>query len=268
MRFPLSRQQVRLLFGALTLLSIQGLVTPRPAWAGCSNLVHSHVQNHGALANLDALITGWTAMEIESNPVDDLSTRHKPSRPLPCSGPSCSGRVPFPVAATVVGVVDLLQWGVLPGSFELVPLPGRKEWAVESLADLTSQPSLVFHPPRCHPHLGLSYFGHCRFRGEFESGITHSVLVPRFSFASCEASPEHQVRPIGNHGGPYSGSSDKLGRMIMFPARVRKRVEKRSTSEKRSLRLRRYPRSSCRGARSITGLNDVRPQPLGIAQAF
>ncbi len=148
MRFLLSRQQVRLLIGELMLLSIQGLVMPRPAWAGCSNLVHSHAQNHGALVNLDALITGWTATERGGDPVVDLSTRHKPSRRLPCSGPSCTGRVPLPASATGVGAVDPVQWGVLPNSFELVPSPGRKEWADESLADLTGHPSLVFHPPR------------------------------------------------------------------------------------------------------------------------
>ncbi len=101
-------------------------------------------QKHGASVNLDALITGRTSTEIES----DLATRPKPSRPLPCSGPSCSGRVPLPVSASVVGAVNPVQWGVLSDSFDLVPSPGTTEWADESLPDLTVNPSRVFHPPR------------------------------------------------------------------------------------------------------------------------
>src|SRR5271157_4016511 len=61
MRFLLSRQQVRLLIGAAMLLSIQGLLASRPAWAGCNQLVHSNIQKLGASVNLDALITGWTS---------------------------------------------------------------------------------------------------------------------------------------------------------------------------------------------------------------
>ena len=148
MRFLLSRQQVRLVIGAVMLLLIQGLLAPRPAGAGCNHLVRSNSQKHRASVNLDALITGWTSTEIESDPADDLATRPKPSRPLPCSGPSCSGRVPLPVSASVVGAVDPVQWGVLSDSFDLVPSPGTTEWADESFPDLIGNPSRVFHPPR------------------------------------------------------------------------------------------------------------------------
>jgi hypothetical protein len=148
MRLLLSRQQFRLLIGAVMPLLIQGLLAPRPAWAGCNNLVHSNIQKHGASVNLDTLITGWTSTEIESDPAGDLETRPKPTRPLPCSGPSCSGRVPLPVSASVVGAVDLLQWGMLSDPFDLVPSPGKTVWADEGLPDLTGNPSRVFHPPR------------------------------------------------------------------------------------------------------------------------
>jgi hypothetical protein len=130
------------------LLLIQGLLEPRPAWAGCNNLVHSKIQKHRAWVNLDTLITGWTSTAIESTLAGDLATRPKPSRPLPCSGPSCSGRIPLPVSASVVGAVDLLQWGLLSDSFDLLPSPGRTEWADESLPDPTGNPALIFHPPR------------------------------------------------------------------------------------------------------------------------
>jgi hypothetical protein len=130
------------------LLLIPGLLAPRPAWAGCNDLVRSHGQKHGVSASLDALITGRTSTEIESDPAGDLATRPKPSRPLPCSGPSCSGRVPLPVSASGVGAVDLVQWAVFSDSLDLVPSPGRTEWADESLADLPGNPSRIFHPPR------------------------------------------------------------------------------------------------------------------------
>ncbi len=148
MRFLLSRQRVRLVIGAALLLSIQGQVAPRVAWAGCNNLVHSNVPNLGASVNLDALIIGRVSMEVESNAAGDLPTRPKPPHPLPCSGPSCSGRVPLPVSASVVGAADLVQWAVLSSSLDLVPSPGSTEWADESLPDLTGTPSRVFHPPR------------------------------------------------------------------------------------------------------------------------
>ena len=126
------------------LLSIQGQFAPRPAWAGCNKLVHSSVQNHGASVNLDTLITGWTSTEISSAP----ATRPNPSRPLPCTGPTCSGRVPLPVSTSVVGSVDLVHWAVLSDSLDLVPSPIRTAWIDESLPDSTGNPSHVFHPPR------------------------------------------------------------------------------------------------------------------------
>jgi hypothetical protein len=148
MRFLLSRQQVRLGIGAILLLLIQGLLAPRPAWAGCNHLVRSNVQKFGAFADLDALITGGVSTGIESDPVGDAAARPKPSRPLPCSGPSCSGRVPSPVSTAVVGAVDLDQWGVLSDSLDIARPPGTAEWADESLLDLPGNPSRIFHPPR------------------------------------------------------------------------------------------------------------------------
>jgi hypothetical protein len=149
MRFWSSRQHVRSLIGAVLLLLIQGPLAPRLAWAGCNDLAHSNTQKHGAWVHLDALVTGWTSTEIDSSPAGDLATLPKPSRPLPCSGPSCSGRVPLPVSASVAGAMDLLQWGLLSDAFDLVPSTGRTEWVDESLPDLTGNPARVFHPPRC-----------------------------------------------------------------------------------------------------------------------
>jgi hypothetical protein len=149
MNFWASRQNVRLLIGAVLLPLIEGLLAPGPAWAGCNNLVHSDIQKQGAWVHLDALVTGWTSTEIENAPAGDLATLPKPSRPLPCSGPSCSGRVPLPVSASVVSAVDRLQWGMLSDAFDLVPSPGRTEWVDETLPDLTGNPARVFHPPRC-----------------------------------------------------------------------------------------------------------------------
>ncbi len=148
MRFLLSRQRVRLVIGAALLLLIQGLLAPRPSWAGCNNLVHSNGHKLGPSGNLAALIIGRVSREIENEAAGDLASRSRPSRPLPCSGPSCSGRVQLPVSTSVVCAVDLVEWAVLSNSLDLVPSPGSTEWADESLADLTGTPSRVFHPPR------------------------------------------------------------------------------------------------------------------------
>ena len=205
MRFLLSRRQVRLLIGAAMLLLIQGTHAPA-GLGGMQQPCSFECSETRGIVNLDALITGWTSTEIESDPAGDLSTRPKPSRPLPCSGPSCSGRVPLPVSASVVGAVDPVQWGVLSDSFDLVPSPGRTEWADESLPDLTVNPSPVFHPPRHPLILGLSYVGHCGLGGEFECGITHAVLVPRVSLPSVprlsESWDEAQQKPRWSYSIP------------------------------------------------------------------
>ncbi len=148
MRFLLSRQRFRLLIRVALLLLIQGALAPRPVWAGCNNLAHSNGQQHRASVNLDALIIGRVSLEIESSAASNLAARRNPSRPLPCSRPSCSGRVPLPASASVPGTVDRVQWAAFSDPLDLVPSPGRRKWADATFPDLTTNPSRVFHPPR------------------------------------------------------------------------------------------------------------------------
>jgi hypothetical protein len=88
------------------------------------------------------LITGEGRISHE----DNLSGM--PGRPQPCSGPSCSSRVPLPGSAAPSIVQTLDQWGLLPGLFDLSPPVAKACLDDESLSHLPSEPTRIFHPPR------------------------------------------------------------------------------------------------------------------------
>ena len=208
MRFLLSRQQVRLVIGAAMLLLIQGLLAPWSAWAGCNHLVRSHGQNQGASVNLDldALITGRTSTEIESDPAGDLATRPKSSRPLPCSGPSCSGRVPLPVSASMVGAVNLVQWGVPATHSTCSPRPAGRNGLTKAFPISPATPPAFFILPALPLLiLGLSYVGHCGAGLAANSSVeSHTPCwFLGFRFPLCHASPNRGMKPSRNHGGGH-----------------------------------------------------------------
>jgi hypothetical protein len=152
MRFASSRQLFRLGLGAIALLLVLGPFAPRPAWAaGCNHLVTSKVPYSQAFASLDALITGARPLTLDRDLTGGLPHRSKPSSPLPCSGPSCSGRVPFPspLSTALTGADSLNHWGLL--CFESLD-PARPTVRKHRECDIDSHAagvlSPVFHPPR------------------------------------------------------------------------------------------------------------------------
>ena len=121
------------------------------AWAGCSPFAHSKGQEFRSFANLDQLITSANSPLSQGDPGQPSPGRSDRGRPLPCSGPSCSGRVPLssPLSSTFSGVDHLSDWGLL--SFESL---NPRRFAVRRHRDgeFLLHPSLglssVFHPPR------------------------------------------------------------------------------------------------------------------------
>jgi hypothetical protein len=133
---------VRLGIGAALLLVVSGGLTPRPAQAGCEHPFGVEIRTAWSADHLDPLITGRARASLDGN------RPGSPGRPQPCSGPSCSGRIPLP-ASTAPSVVQTLdQWGLLPGLFDLSPPVADGCRDNEPLFCLPAAPSRIFHPPR------------------------------------------------------------------------------------------------------------------------
>jgi hypothetical protein len=86
---------------------------------------------------------------LEGEHSERVPVRSRPSRPLPCSGPSCSGKIPLPFSTALSTVENLDHWG-LP-SLDSVDLQGalmRRRMEGDGFLHLSTIPSRVFHPPR------------------------------------------------------------------------------------------------------------------------
>jgi hypothetical protein len=144
MRSTSRTHRVRLGIGATLLLSVLGGLAPRPARAGCDHPFGVEIRNAWSAARLDPLITGGsrTLTWLEGN------RPGSPWRELPCSGPSCSGRVPMPTQAAPSVVQTLDDWGVLPGRFDPSPPGAEACRGDEPLSHPPAEPSRIFHPPR------------------------------------------------------------------------------------------------------------------------
>ena len=151
MRFASCKQLGRLGIRAIAMLLVLAPFAPGSAQAGCSHFAVSKGQELRTFANLDQLITGADSPLIHGDLARPVPGRSDPGRPLPCSGPSCSGRVPFPspLSTAFSGVNSLSDWGLL--SIESL-MPWRPTVRKHRDGDFLphSSPGLspVFHPPR------------------------------------------------------------------------------------------------------------------------
>jgi hypothetical protein len=144
-----SRQLIRLAIGAVVSLLILGVFTPCQARADCSHGVFSKVEKTHVFSQLDRLADLSAAYSLDGEHFRGLPVRSKPARPLPCSGPSCSGKIPLPFSTAFSTVESLDHWG-LP-NFDSVDLQGplmQKRIEGDSFLYLSTNPSRVFHPPR------------------------------------------------------------------------------------------------------------------------
>lgn len=151
MSFASCKQLARLGIRATVLLLVLASFAPASAWAGCSHSAVSKGHEFRTFANLDPLITGVNSPLVQGDLARPLPGRSDPGRPLPCSGPSCSGRDPLssPLSTAFSGVDNLSDWGLL--SFDSLT-PWRSTVRRHRDGDFLSHPSLglspVFHPPR------------------------------------------------------------------------------------------------------------------------
>ena len=119
MRSLSRRLLVRLGIGAIMLLLVLGGLAPRPARAGCDHPFGVEIRGAWSAAHLDPLITGGSRAMLGHD------RSGMPGRPLPCSGPTCSGRVPLP-ASSAPSVVQTLD-PVGPPPRRLRPFAARGE---------------------------------------------------------------------------------------------------------------------------------------------
>jgi hypothetical protein len=150
MSFASCKQVARLGTRAIMLL-VLALFAPGSAWAGCSHSAFSKGHEFQKFANLDQLITGANSPMGQGDLTRPSPERSDPGRRLPCSGPSCSGRVPLssPLSTAFSGVDNLSDWGLL--SFDSLA-PWRSTVRLHRDGAPLPHPSLglspVFHPPR------------------------------------------------------------------------------------------------------------------------
>jgi hypothetical protein len=151
MSFASCKQLARLGIRAIGLLLALGPFAPGSAWAGCSHSAFSKGHESRTFASLDPLITGANSPLVYGELAQPSPGRSDPRRPLPCSGPSCSGRVPLssPLSTAFSGIDNLSDWGLL--SVDLLA-PWRSMVRRHRDGDPLPYPSVelspVFHPPR------------------------------------------------------------------------------------------------------------------------
>jgi hypothetical protein len=153
MSFAWCKQLARPGIRAIAMLLVLAPFAPGSAWAACGHVAASRGQESRMFATLDHLITGVDSPPLHGDLTRPLPGRSNHGRPLPCSGPSCSGRVPLssPLSTAFSSVHNLSDWGLL--SFESLP-PWRLGVRRHRDRELLPHPSIgrspVFHPPRSH----------------------------------------------------------------------------------------------------------------------
>jgi hypothetical protein len=133
----------RLATAALFVLAVDQYVALRTARAGCSHLVVSQTERSFHFNRLDTLIVG---APLTAAPFDQ-SPQPAPARRPPCSGPSCSSRVPFPLPGATEGSSGLDQWAACTLALaELVIAPAGRTTDDRTPRSIVRKPS-IFHPP-------------------------------------------------------------------------------------------------------------------------
>jgi len=147
MRSGYPKRLVRWGIGALTLLAVHALGAPPAARAGCSHLVVSQSDRLVGLNRLDAFIVGDLSSMVSNDRVQDPWQQQSRNRRLPCSGPSCSDRVPSPPSTTSHGSEGTDQWGAL-NTLALHPIGSPSDKTIDEpiFRSMGLKPS-IFHPP-------------------------------------------------------------------------------------------------------------------------
>jgi hypothetical protein len=137
----------RLLTGALIVLLVHEFFAPRAAEAGCNHLVFSQSDRLVDFNRLDTLIVAASSSLPSMEQAQDPLRQQPPERRVPCSGASCSSRVPFPVSTASRGFKGFDQWGALSALVrKQFVSPAEKTIAKPALRSTVYKLS-IFHPP-------------------------------------------------------------------------------------------------------------------------
>jgi hypothetical protein len=140
-----SRRLISLATAALGLLVVSGLAAPGSAWAGCNHLVSSRFDALREFDQLDELIQGGP---ITRSSDDRAEASRRPNRDKPCSGASCSGRMPLPVSTASQGSEGSEQWGALAPSVVGIDFAAATRHGDEPGTHSRGEAASIFHPPR------------------------------------------------------------------------------------------------------------------------
>jgi hypothetical protein len=152
MRSGRFKRVVRLGTGALMVLTFHGFCAPAPAQASCSHRIGSPSALITSLYGLDELIMSELSFVFEDGSVQSHRDRSIPGHRAPCSGLSCSGRVPLPVPPGMLTQDRPNQWGKLGARFMLDESSLPAKLIEGPPPHSVRQSASIFHPP---PHLTL-----------------------------------------------------------------------------------------------------------------
>jgi hypothetical protein len=148
MRSDHFKRFVRLGTEALMVLMAHGLCAPASAWASCGHSVNSPSALISSLYNFDELIMTGTLSVSEDGLAQTSRNRSLPGHGVPCSGLSCSGRVPLPVPTASLVHERSDQWGTLGAPVVLDNSSRPAKTKNGPLPHSGRQSSYIFHPPR------------------------------------------------------------------------------------------------------------------------
>jgi hypothetical protein len=132
------------------LLLVDGVGASRSAWADCNHLVTSRSDRSFEFNRLDTLLLVDSQAALSDDVAQDPRGpgQPRPKRRLPCSGPSCSGRVPLPVSTVAQEREDFDQWGALSAR-AMLPTESPAGHIIDEPAPRLFEPAdPIFHPPR------------------------------------------------------------------------------------------------------------------------
>jgi hypothetical protein len=129
------------------LLLAHGLGTARPASAACNHRVISRSDRLADLDQLDALIVGDGSATLAEDPDPDPLSPIGSKRPVPCSRPGCSSRVPMPAPSAFPDSERSDQWAVLNAVLHLPLISPPCRTIHEPAAPPAGEEPSIFHPP-------------------------------------------------------------------------------------------------------------------------
>jgi hypothetical protein len=141
-------RQVRLGAGTLMVLMVHSFCAPGAAEASCSHRIGSSSTLISHRYALDDLIMGGSTSVSEGGLDQSPHHRSVPGPRVPCSGLSCSSKVPLPVSTASMRNDRSDQWG-MPGILVVLDAPvSPVRINDEAYLHSLGQNSSIFHPPR------------------------------------------------------------------------------------------------------------------------